>query len=85
MGTEKVLPTFPISQEDVPDSPYPPDRCQGCGKPLYADERAIYRRLISRAATRFLCIDCLAQRFGCPREVIEEKIAYYKSIGCTLF
>ena len=85
MERGKVLPTFPVTEEDVPGSPYPPDRCQGCGCRLAADERAIYRRLISRAASRFLCIDCLAKRFGCTRELIEEKIAYYKSIGCNLF
>lgn len=85
MEPAKVLPTFPVTEADVPGSPYPADCCQGCGKALLSDERAIYRRLISRAASRFLCIDCLAQRFGCTRKVIEEKIAYYKSIGCTLF
>lgn len=52
---------------------------------LELGDRAYKGLGVHRAASRFLCIDCLAKRFGCTRELIEEKIAYYKSIGCTLF
>lgn len=59
--------------------------CKKCGKELAPDETAIYRRLVSRAATEFLCIDCLAEFFRCDRAVILERIRYYKEMGCTLF
>lgn len=56
-----------------------------CGKTLTRDETAIYRRLINRGAQEYLCIDCLASHFKCPRAMIEQKIEHFKSIGCTLF
>ena len=60
-------------------------RCKACGKRLTHDEAAVYRRLVNRGAGEFLCMDCLAAHFRCPRTLIEEKIAYFKSTGCTLF
>lgn len=59
--------------------------CKQCSKLLKSDEAAIYRRLIYRDAEEFLCIDCLAKELGVTPEVIEEKIRYFKEIGCTLF
>ena len=61
--------------------------CKQCGKPeLSGDELAIYRKLVNRGATEFLCIDCLAEFFRCDRAEIEERIRYYRESGtCTLF
>jgi len=59
--------------------------CKECGKPLKSDEVAIYRRLIYRDAEEYLCIECLSKSLKVDRRVIEEKIKYYKEIGCTLF
>lgn len=59
--------------------------CKQCGKLLKSDEAAIYRRLIYRDAQEFLCIACLAKELGVTTEIIEEKIRYFKQIGCTLF
>lgn len=61
------------------------DTCFSCGAGLTGDDIAIYRRLIDRGARRFLCAGCLAERMHCSREIIESKIAYFKSIGCMLF
>lgn len=62
-------------------------QCKKCGKPeLSGDELAIYRKLVNKGATEFLCIDCLAEYFQCDRKDIEERINYYKESGtCTLF
>jgi biotin operon repressor len=50
------------------------------------DDRAIYRKLVYRAAEEFFCRDCLAEQFGCAREKIDRLIAYYRESGeCTLF
>ena len=38
--------------------------CKKCGSELLADDIAIHRKLISRNAEEFLCIDCLAEHFG---------------------
>lgn len=61
--------------------------CKKCGKKdLSGDELAIYRKLVNRGATEFLCIDCLAEYFNCDRKEIEERINYYRESGhCILF
>ncbi len=61
--------------------------CRKCGKQeLSGDELAIYRKLVNRGATEFLCIDCLAEYFKCDRKEIEDRIRYYRESGeCTLF
>lgn len=59
--------------------------CKECGRLIKSDEAAIYRRLIYRDAEEYLCIDCLAKALKVDRAVIEEKIKYFKEIGCTLF
>lgn len=59
--------------------------CINCGKPLEKDEIGAYRKLVNRGATKFLCINCLAEHFKCPTELIYHKVEFFKSIGCTLF
>jgi hypothetical protein len=59
--------------------------CKQCGQLLRSDEISIYRRLVYRDAEEFLCIECLAQYLGVNTAVIEQRIAYFKKIGCTLF
>ena len=59
--------------------------CKQCDKKLRNDDMAIYRRLIYRDAEEFLCRDCLAKYLGVNTAVIEQRIAYFKKIGCTLF
>jgi DNA-directed RNA polymerase subunit N (RpoN/RPB10) len=60
--------------------------CFQCGKPLSGDEIAIFKKLVNRGAEKFLCIDCLAEHFKCPREAIEARIRYYRETGtCALF
>ena len=60
-------------------------RCTGCGRELTADEIALYRRLVHRAATEFLCLDCLSKRLGVTVEELREKIDLFRRAGCTLF
>lgn len=62
-----------------------PPACERCGKALEYDEVAIYRKLVNRAAKRFLCIPCLAAYFQVPEGLIREKIAQLRQMGCTLF
>lgn len=60
--------------------------CMKCGAALESDDIAIYRKLVSRGADAFWCIDCLADHFGCTRAAIEQLIDYYRQSGeCTLF
>ncbi len=60
--------------------------CRQCGAPLGLDDIAIYKKLVNRIAEEFLCINCLAAFYNCPREEIEKRIRYFRESGeCTLF
>ena len=61
------------------------EKCQSCGRELTADEIAITKRLINRGTESFYCISCLAAWFEVNEQDIRDRIAYYRSIGCTLF
>ena len=59
--------------------------CKRCGKPLKQDEIAITKKLLSRGATEFYCVSCLADHFEVTRQDILDRIAYFRQSGCTLF
>ncbi len=59
--------------------------CRRCGKGVSSDEIAMTKKLINRGTKTSYCIDCLADMFEVKREEIEQKIVYYKRMGCTLF
>ena len=60
--------------------------CKKCGAPLGSDDIAIHQKLVSRNDTEFFCIDCLAEYYRTTREVIQQRIDYYRRSGkCTLF
>ena len=56
-----------------------------CGRELTSDEIAIYRRMVNRAASEYLCISCFAREFSVTEELIRQKIRHFKEMGCTLF
>ena len=60
--------------------------CMRCGVFLNGDEIALHKKLISRSAEEFLCLDCQAARYGTTREKLEQLIDYFHRTGiCTLF
>ena len=59
--------------------------CKQCGRLLERDEIAIYRKMVHRNASQFLCISCLAAEFSVSEELVREKIVHFKKMGCTLF
>ncbi len=61
------------------------ETCARCGRVLVPDEIAVTKKLINRGAARFFCVDCLADQFEVTPEDIRERIAYFRSMGCTLF
>ncbi len=61
-------------------------RCKRCEAPLALDDIRIHKKMISRAATKYFCIDCLAWYANTTREDIENYIRYLKKTGiCQLF
>lgn len=60
-------------------------KCFKCGKELTADEMGLFRKTVDRMADRFLCIDCLAERFETTRESLQNMIDRLRESGCTLF
>ena len=59
--------------------------CDKCGKELSKDEIALTKKLISRNAVEFLCMECLASYIGTTVEELEDKIEQFKEEGCGLF
>ncbi len=60
-------------------------KCKECNKPLTADEKAVYLKMVNRQATSFLCISCLAKYFDVDEALIYKKIEQFKATGCMLF
>ena len=57
-----------------------------CKAPVGCDDVAIYRKMVLRCGTEFMCIDCLAEYLGVSRQAIEERIRFYRETGsCALF
>ena len=59
--------------------------CAVCGRSLSLDEIAATKKLISRGATSFLCVVCLADHFEVKLRDILERIDHFRATGCTLF
>ena len=59
--------------------------CAVCGRELMKDEIGLTKKLVSRGATSFLCLTCLAERFGVSEALLKEKIEQFRQMGCTLF
>ena len=59
--------------------------CKKCGKELSGNDIGLTKKLINRGSTEFLCLDCIAEKFDCTKELLEEKIRQFKESGCTLF
>ncbi len=59
--------------------------CVSCGRPVTRDEIAVTKKLINRGATAFYCVPCLAKYFEVKPKDIEERIRYFRQMGCTLF
>lgn len=60
-------------------------KCLQCGKELIPDEIAMYKKLVSRRASEFMCYSCIAKQFQVTEELIREKAEYFKNTGCRLF
>lgn len=61
------------------------NKCIKCGAQLTPDDIGATKKLINRGSTEFLCIKCLADKFGVTEERIREKIEYWRETGCMLF
>lgn len=60
--------------------------CKICGAQLTSDEIALHRKLFSRAAKAYMCLDCQAKYLNVSRERLENVIEmYHKSGTCVLF
>ena len=59
--------------------------CKKCDKELKNLDIALYKKMVNRGATEYLCIDCLGEKLGVTREFLLEKAEIFKKNGCTLF
>ncbi len=61
------------------------NKCVKCGSDILSDDIGATKKLINRGTTEFLCISCLAEKFGVSEAKIQEKIEYWRESGCLLF
>lgn len=59
--------------------------CRRCKRELTPDEIGLTKKLVNRGSQVYYCLDCLADGFQVTRADLEEKIRYFKEMGCTLF
>ena len=61
------------------------EKCMQCGRDVTPDEIGMTKKMVNRGATRFFCMDCLAQYHGIPVENLYVKLEQFREDGCTLF
>ena len=61
------------------------NRCKSCGRDLLPDEIGLYKKIVNRGATEYLCMTCLADKFECSEELLKRKIEHFRNMGCLLF
>lgn len=59
--------------------------CKRCQKGISDDEAALHKKLFNRGATEFFCINCCSDYLEVEKGILEEKMAFFKKSGCTLF
>jgi hypothetical protein len=60
--------------------------CYVCGKEnLSKNEIGLTKKLLSKKAKNYYCLDCLAEYLEVDTEFLIEKIAEFKLQGCDLF
>ena len=83
IGIAQKAPENPKKDDNAPsEDPY---ACMQCDRHLTPDEIGLYKKMVNRGAKRFLCIDCLAAYYGTTVAAMEERIAYFRASGCSLF
>ena len=60
--------------------------CKTCGKLLHGDEIALYRKLVDRRASEYLCLSCYAEHVQTDVSNLQSLIDFYHRTGiCSLF
>ncbi len=70
----KVTPTYSFDE-----------LCIKCGTKLRRLDIGLYKKMINRGAEEFMCVDCLSEKIGVPKEQLLEKAEQFKKMGCILF
>ena len=59
--------------------------CKDCGRKLTHDEIALYKRMLGRGNVEFLCLTCFARTYDLTEEYLQDRIDFFKEMGCALF
>ena len=59
--------------------------CIKCGKTLDLIEIGLYKKLVNRGASEFMCKLCLSEYMNIPVDILDRKIVEFRKMGCTLF
>lgn len=80
----KKVRTAPVSTEQSKPSAAN-FMCTKCSVSPSHDEIALTKKLVNRGTDQFYCLSCLAAAFEVSEEDLQNKIRFFKRIGCTLF
>lgn len=58
--------------------------CVQCKRKTDALDRGMYRKFVSGTDEKFLCLHCLAEKFGIPEDIFREKAEFLQR-NCALF
>ena len=50
--------------------------CIKCGKKIGKLDSGLHKKMINRGAERWMCVDCLSEHIGVPREELLKKAEY---------
>ncbi len=59
--------------------------CRLCGRSLLPVEISLTLKLLDKAATRYYCKRCLAEKTNLSEEELDELVLLFRRQGCTLF
>ena len=59
--------------------------CLRCGRALLPVEMSLTMKLIDKAATRYYCKHCLAERTNLTEKELDELVLLFRRQGCALF
>jgi len=59
--------------------------CARCKAKVSNNEIALNIKLLGKQISTVKCYNCLSKSFYCGVSELQEKVDFYKSMGCTLF
>lgn len=60
-------------------------KCVVCGREVIPLEMSLTKKLVNRAAEKYFCKTCLAEKFSCTEKQLDDMAEKFRKQGCMLF